>query len=150
MLLQRNYPTPPHPRIVKTFFFRMSCFAVSKLTGKCGGSPAKKTGNDDSPGKGAASAVAAGTGPTYSPAPAPKKKNSGKSSGLSNIEIVQEIPPATSRSGIPGSPVPPSTPNLQLRRHDPAMMPASPHQQQHNGGFQFYCSPASYQPQHSV
>ena len=130
----------------------MSCFAVSKLTGKCGGSPAKKTGSDDSPGKGTTYANTSATGrcsgPSFSPGQQPKKKSGFKSSGLADIEIFQEVPSVSvsvsSRYGIPGSPVPPSTPNLQLRRLETTMQPATSQQ------FQFYSSAASYQPQHSV
>ena len=120
----------------------MSCFAVSKLTGKCGGgcsptsSNSKKTtttttDSDEYEGnlvKSSARCNGSNFGQNQ-----PKKKS--KNYCLSNIEIVQEvissspIPPPSPRRCCPGSAGQPTTPQLQSRRFDASSIcsPSSPH-----------------------
>ncbi len=121
----------------------MSCFAVSKLTGKCGGggSPNNQTEEDTEcdedrhkllriASHNATRGISSGLLP-----PPSKKKSKKDNHGLSNIQIVQEIssaPPPSPRPCCPSSPAPPGTP-LHSRRLDSASVcsmqqpPPSPH-----------------------
>ena len=93
----------------------MSCFAVSKLTGKCGGggSPNNQTEEDTECDEDrhkllriASHNVTRGIPSGLLPPPSKKKSNK-ENHGLSNIEIVQEIsstPPTTLKKHFPKRP----------------------------------------------